>query len=95
MSRHVRHIHARPNEWITVHRNHHSHKGGKGGEELNSAEYAIKELGGEKGTICEYTFETNDATNERTLIEICKVKNTSSKYPRGGGKPFKAPLHMV
>ena len=72
-----------------------SYKGGKGGEELNSAEYAIKELGGKKGTICEYTFETNDATNERTLIEICKVKNTSSKYPRSGGKPFKAPLHMV
>ena len=72
-----------------------SYKGGKGGEELKNAEYAIKELGGKKGTICEYTFDTNDATNERTLIEICKVKNTSSKYPRGGGKPFKAPLHMV
>ena len=72
-----------------------SYKGGKGSEELKNAEYAIKELGGKKGTICEYTFDTNDATNERTLIEICKVKNTSSKYPRGGGKPFKAPLHMV
>jgi 16S rRNA (guanine527-N7)-methyltransferase len=72
-----------------------SYKGGKGSEELKNAEYAIKELGGKKGTFCEYTFDTNDATNERTLIEICKVKNTSSKYPRGGGKPFKAPLHMV
>lgn len=72
-----------------------SYKGGKGTEELDNAEYAIKELGGKKGCVIKYSFETNDATNERTLIEICKVKNTSSKYPRGGGKPFKAPLYMV
>ena len=72
-----------------------AYKGGKGDEELKSAEFAIKELGGKKGKTCEYDFIASGVSNERTLIEICKATHTISKYPRGGGKPFKTPLYIV
>ena len=72
-----------------------AYKGGKGSEELKNSEYAIKELGGKIGKSCEYSISTSGVANERSLIEICKTKNTPMKYPRGGGKPFKAPLHIV
>lgn len=72
-----------------------SYKGGKGNEELQNAQYAIKELGGKTGSLIEYSFLALDENNERILVEICKVKSTNPKYPRGGGKPFKTPLHMV
>ena len=72
-----------------------SYKGGKGNEELQNAQYAIKELSGKTGNIIEYSFTVSGELNERILIEICKTKSTNPKYPRGGGKPFKTPLHMV
>lgn len=50
---------------------------------------AIKLLGGGK---CElYTKQLNDDTN-RCFVIIDKIKQTSSKYPRGQNKPRLAPL---
>ena len=59
-------------------------------EELTDAERAIKVLGGK----LEETSEFILPDSERVLIKISKVKPTDSKYPRGGGKPFKSPLYI-
>lgn len=57
-------------------------------EELDSAQNAIKILGGKIDKVCEYTVENN----ERTLVIISKEKNTEQIYPRKQGKPLKEPL---
>ena len=59
-------------------------------EEIAEASYAIRELGGKQAEVLSYQIPTSDLP--RKLIAINKCKPTPSKYPRGGGKPFKAPL---
>ena len=84
-----------------------SYKGMKGDEELADADRAIKVLGGKLAEKKEFILNTKDNTPEskdndtekdqnslRLLIKIDKVKPTDNKYPRGGGKPFKAPLYI-
>ncbi len=58
-------------------------------EELEEAQRAIRELGGEFEKMDSFTLPDG---GERHLIVIKKVKPTPKKYPRGGGKPRKQPL---
>ncbi|MCH5194758.1 MAG: 16S rRNA (guanine(527)-N(7))-methyltransferase RsmG [Oscillospiraceae bacterium] len=59
------------------------------GEDLSSAESAIKLLGGEVSDVIEYTLPGGD---KRTLIVVGKVKATPEKYPRNSGQIKKKPL---
>lgn len=73
-----------------------SYKGSKGIDELKQAEYCIKTLGCKISKTDSFKLNNFDAEEyNRTLIEIVKIRSTDSKYPRGGGKPFKSPLHIV
>ena len=65
-------------------------KGANVNEELERAQNAIKELGGEIEKIDNFFLSDND--NERNIIIIKKVKETKSKYPRKAGTPSKEPL---
>ena len=65
-------------------------KGANVNEELERAQNAIKELGGEIERVDNFYLSDND--NERNIIIIRKVKETSSKYPRKAGMPSKEPL---
>ena len=65
-------------------------KGANVNEEKEKAENAIKELGGEIERVDNFYLSDND--NERNIIIIRKVKETSSKYPRKAGMPSKEPL---
>ena len=65
-------------------------KGANVNEELERAQNAIKELGGEIERVDNFYLSNND--NERNIIIIRKVKETSSKYPRKAGTPSKEPL---
>ena len=74
-----------------------SYKGMKGAEELADAERAIKVLGGKLEETSEFILpvtEKDENNSGRLLIKIGKIKPTDSKYPRGGGKPFKSPLYI-
>jgi 16S rRNA (guanine527-N7)-methyltransferase len=59
-------------------------------EEIEEASLAIRELGGKQTEVLSYEIPTSDLP--RKLVVIDKCKSTPPKYPRGGGKPFKAPL---
>ena len=59
------------------------------GEELDEAENAIRKLGGKVLRVACCTLPNYGV---RTLIEIKKVKQTPSLYPRGQGKERKNPL---
>ena len=59
-------------------------------EELNSAQFAICELGGEIKEVKEFYLPETDM--KRNIIIIEKVKNTDKKYPRKAGIPSKQPL---
>lgn len=59
------------------------------GEELDEAENAIRKLGGKVLRVSRCTLPNYGV---RTLIEIQKVKQTPSLYPRGQGKERKNPL---
>ena len=66
-------------------------------EELVEAERAIKVLGGKLEETSEFILpvtEKDENNSGRLLIKIGKIKPTDSKYPRGGGKPFKSPLYI-
>ena len=65
-------------------------KGDNVNEEIEKAKNAIKELGGEIERVDNFYLSDND--NERNIIIIRKVKETSSKYPRKAGMPSKEPL---
>jgi len=65
-----------------------AYKAERGQEELDLAERALYELGGEVAYVEEFSIEEYD----RTLIGIKKVRHTDYKYPRGGNKPRLAPL---
>ena len=84
-----------------------SYKGMKGDTELKDADRAIKVLGGKTAETYEFVLPVADTDPEnkkegigsdnnsgRLLIKISKIKPTDNKYPRGGGKPFKAPLYI-
>lgn len=64
-------------------------KGPKAEEEIASGENAVKLLNGKIEMVEEYSLTGEE---QRTLILIKKTGNTAKKYPRGGGKPKKAPL---
>lgn len=59
-------------------------------EELKNAKKAIKELGGEIIKI--ENFKLPESDNERNIVIIKKIKETSSKYPRKPGTPSKEPI---
>ena len=67
-----------------------SYKSGKASDEMNSAQNAIKLLGGKIENVLE--FNLPDSMMDRTLITIKKIVATSKKYPRTAGKPSKEPL---
>jgi len=64
-----------------------AYKSVKAAEELKTAENAVKLLGG-KAKLIEETFEDQ----VRSFLIVEKIKDTPSKYPRAGGKPFSKPL---
>lgn len=59
-------------------------------EELKLSENAIKLLGGNVVETKIITLPQSDIVH--SLIVIEKIRQTSQKYPRGGGKPRKSPL---
>lgn len=59
-------------------------------QELKDARNAIKLLGGEVEEIIEVKLPSSDIVHN--LLVIKKINHTSTKYPRGGGKPKKKPL---
>ena len=59
-------------------------------QELNEAEKGIKILGGRVKDKIMITLPFSSITHSLIIIE--KVKETPTKYPRGGGKPKKKPL---
>lgn len=67
-----------------------SMKGPGANEEINDAKNAIKVFGGTISNVFE--FKLPDSDINRTVIEIKKVKNTPSKYPRKAGIPAKEPV---
>ena len=48
-------------------------------------------LGGALASVEEFALPDSDVS--RSLIVIDKEESTKKKYPRGGGKPSKDPLH--
>lgn len=67
-----------------------SMKGPDVDKELMEAEKGIKILGGKIKDKRKVTLPNSDITHSLIIIE--KVKETPTKYPRGGGKPKKKPL---
>ena len=63
---------------------------GKLEEELESADKAIKVLGGKIEEVKEFTLPGTDM--ERTIVVIRKIKETPKRYPRQAGKPSKEPI---
>lgn len=64
-------------------------KGPDGNAELEQAATALATLGGEVGTVHEYSLPNGDA---RSIVQIKKISQTPSKYPRQGVKIAKKPL---
>lgn len=67
-----------------------SMKGPEVDDELMDAKKAIEILGGKVIDRRMFTLPLSDITHSLIIIE--KVKETPTKYPRGGGKPKKKPL---
>lgn len=65
-------------------------KGNDVKNELNDADFAINECGGQIDFIEEFKLPSSDI--KRTVIGIKKIKNTPNKYPRKSGLPSKSPL---
>lgn len=59
-------------------------------EELKLSKSAINTLGGKVSKTEKVKIPLSDI--EHTLVIIEKIQQTSTKYPRGGGKPRKKPL---
>ena len=68
-------------------------KGSDVEEELNNAEFAIKELGGE--IILKDEFCLPDSDIKRNIIIAKKVQYTPKKYPRKAGLPAKEPIYKI
>jgi len=58
-------------------------------EELKEAENAVSLLGGEIKEVINYSIEGGE---ERSLVEVVKVRHTPEQYPRGNGKERTKPL---
>ena len=58
--------------------------------EIDEAESAYRELGGEKREVALYSLP--EGYGDRSLAIIEKTKLTPAKYPRGNGKERKSPL---
>jgi len=69
-----------------------AYKGANYKEELNSADNALKILGGELEKIEKYNLEIDGQVQERALVIIKKILETDNKYPRSGNKPRLKPL---
>ena len=67
-----------------------SYKSGDSDEEIKQAEKAIKILGGEVVKVDKFMLPGSDMG--RALVEIRKIKNTPTRYPRKAGVPGKEPL---
>lgn len=67
-----------------------SYKADASEEEIEESLYAIKTLGCAKPKVLSYVVPGSDLT--RKLVVAQKISTTPGKYPRGGGKPLKAPL---
>ena len=65
-------------------------KGSGAEEELQAARGAMEKLGGKYHAQRAFTLSDGSA---RTLLFFKKISQTSSVYPRNGGKIAKAPLH--
>ncbi len=63
-------------------------KGREGAEEAKNAEKAVKILGGEISEIRDVSWQDM----AHVVVEIRKVGQTPSKYPRKAGKPQKSPI---
>jgi len=67
-----------------------SMKGSDIDEELKEASNSIKVLGGKLKEVKLIKLPLSDINHSLIIIE--KIKETATKYPRGGGKPRKKPL---
>ena len=67
-----------------------SMKAGNAQEEINTAQKAIKTLGGKIEHIEEFNLPSSDIG--RIIIVIDKIKETPGKYPRKPGTPTKEPI---
>ncbi len=67
-----------------------SYKSGNVSEELEEAQYAIRELGGKLRQVV--SFQLPDSEIQRSLVVIEKMADTPKKYPRRAGIPAKEPL---
>ena len=67
-------------------------KGKRGEEELQEAQSAIKQLGGECVGVHKVTLTYNGEEDTRFLFEIAKVKPTPADLPRPWAKILKKPL---
>ena len=68
-------------------------KGSDVQEEVESAKYGIKELGGQIEKVDEFCLPGTEI--KRNIIIIKKIKETSNKYPRKAGMPSKQPLKTI
>ena len=71
-----------------------AYKSNKAEEEIETSKKAINLLGGKIEATDKFVMATSsdDATIERTLIDIKKIKHTPATYPRKAGTPTKKPL---
>ena len=67
-----------------------AYKSAESGEEIAEAGKAISTLGGGAPEIVSFRVPQSDLG--RSLVVVRKGKLTDRKYPRGGGKPMKAPI---
>ncbi len=67
-----------------------SYKSMDSNDEIREAHTAIHEMNATVANVLEYYIPTSDL--QRKLVIAKKLGETKSKYPRGGGKPLKAPI---
>lgn len=67
-------------------------KGAAGQEELQEAENGIHKLGGNVTVFDEYDLYLTDTNEKRTIVEVQKILQTPSTYPRVFGTIKKKPL---
>ncbi len=65
-------------------------KGPAAEEELAQSQKATQSLGGKLGRVDSFLW--TEEQYQRTILEFQKVSPTPARYPRGQGKPRKAPL---
>lgn len=66
-----------------------SMKGAVAGDEVENGKRSVSVLGGSINTVHEFTLPNGD---KRAVIEINKISQTSSKYPRASAQISKKPL---